>query len=135
MDDKNSSEDWRSFVPKGTWPPVYVMGDFNGDQWEDVALLLIGPENDGILVSLHQNNKGSFENYELDRLDRDEIYRMGLARKKAGNLSVIPDGGDIMDKKIAITLANDGIDYFVFESASSVLFWNGKKYERVWTSD
>lgn len=124
------------FIKKGKLPPVYVLADFNGDQNQDIALILIDKDWGGRLVVFHTKAGRILGHHLLDKLDPMVAASMGIAKQAPGKVITVAGKGYPEAKgPKEVYLKNPGIDYFMFESASSVFYWKVGKYHLVWTSD
>jgi len=134
MSDKQ--DDWLESVKKDILPPFYCQGDFNGDGLLDIALILLNKKdkNVGKLVVFHRTGKKDYESFVLiDELKYPTGY--GIATQKPGTIITAAGKGyrsATGPKKI--TLKNDGIDFWRYESGGCLFHWENGKYIRTWTS-
>ncbi len=101
---------------KNPYFPYLVVGDFNWDSKPDLAIYMINDNDlsDHIVVVFHDGE--------------DKPYNLGKL--------ILWGGLDMMPKKTVKTdwesytlkMKGDGIVVFKFESASRLLYWDGRKY-------
>lgn len=129
----DKQKDWKAFTTLGELPPIYVTGDFNGDKIPDIALLLKKHDGTGLLVSIQQTKPGEFQHIVL-ATKIENLFSMGISREKQGETLKVMTGTNSSQRQ-PLTLNNDAISFFTYESASSVFYWDGQKYKQAWTSD
>jgi len=124
-----------------------VRADFNADSILDLALLLKRGVTEGFWVSI--SNKGSESKWILlDTIqglisNRYNPLFMGIEIIKPGTYRYMCFDSDStcemieIEKRKQITITKPSIEYFMFESASSIFFWNDedKQFIRIWISD
>lgn len=106
--------------------PYIVKGDFNADGEKDVAALV--KERKGtsyqVAIILNNVNKTGKNDYHFWKEDIDlaavELYPKGEMR--------IPENKPVK-------MGGDGITVEFYEKASFVIYWDGKAFKRVYTSD
>jgi hypothetical protein len=122
--------------------PNHIEGDFNDDGIKDQAWILINTSQKtfGVFVFLGAEN-GSYKMIMLDEHKREtEKLFMGISLLEPGQYKTACGKGYWEckeDETEILTLRNPGINYFAFESANSVFYWNSRKSEftRIWMSD
>lgn len=122
--------------------PNHIDADFNGDDREDSAWILL--KDTGEAWGLFAFIKKDDNNIEVIKLDENkketEKLYMGISILSPGKHRTACGKGyfdctfgepEILDLKYS------GIDYFLFESANSVFYWDDKtnSFKRVWLSD
>jgi hypothetical protein len=119
--------------------PNKVEGDFNGDGVKDNAWILVneGKDKVGMFVSISM---------DMQRSEIIQLYEGSFKGRVGYGISLVPPGKHVTacgkgywkcreGQKPAVELDNPGIEFFKFESASSVFFWNGSEFERVPLTD
>jgi hypothetical protein len=132
--------DWKKFrrdVPM----PYHVRADLNGDQIVDDAWILISTkgEGQGLFVFLGQRS-GKPRVVQLDYSEDDAPQSMYVSLAKPGRYDTACGKGYrncAADEPAVLHLARPGIVYAMYESASSVFYWDVRKKEftRVWLTD
>ncbi len=122
--------------------PNNVHADFNGDGLEDSAWILVKDIEKKWELFVFVGKKA--DEYELIKLDENKMttdkLHMGLSRIPKGKHKTACGKGywdcSAGEPEI-LNLKNPGIDYFVFESANSVFYWDNhiKGFKRIWLSD
>lgn len=122
--------------------PNHVRADINGDGTNDDAWILINEKENkyGLFIFLARKG-GGYESAGLAeyRKETEKLY-MGISLMKPGRYKTACGKGygncGPNDPK-EIVLRNPSINFFAFESANSVFFWDqGKKgFTRIWLSD
>jgi len=119
--------------------PNTVTGDFNGDHITDTAWLLSNKRKTklGLFVSI-STGKNTFKIIKLfEDSNAGNIY-LGISHLKPGKHKTACGKGYwkcTEGEKPILELTTSGIEFYKFESASSVYVWNKTKFERVWLSD
>jgi len=122
--------------------PNRADGDFNGDGFNDTALLLINDTEKkySLLVYLYQK-KGGYKKIKLEEGPKiSEKLHNGISLMEPGNYKTACGKGywDCEPGEPAVlTLKNPGIACFEFESSSSVFYWDTHKreFKQIWMSD
>lgn len=122
--------------------PNHIEADFNGDGIKDHAWILINTSKKafGVFVFLGAEN-GSYKMMMLDEHKREtEKIFMGISLLEPGQYKTACGKGywECKDDETEILKLNTpGINFFAFESANSVFYWNSHKNEftRIWMSD
>lgn len=122
--------------------PNHIIADFNGDGKIDDAWILINTSKNafGLFVFLAQKD-GTHKMIPLDEHRREtEKLFMGISLMEPGQYKTACGKGYWKceeDEPEVLKLKFPGINYFAFESANSVFFWNSSKKEftRIWMSD
>ncbi|HSA33092.1 MAG TPA: FG-GAP repeat protein [bacterium] len=123
--------------PKGN-PPIKVTADFNGDGKQDIAVILIKSDGNGwALFVLLANQKTMLK---LDEVTEKAPPHMGIDLVKPGTIKTACAKGYWEckpDEPLELKLTLPAINYFMFESANSLFFWDKKSgaFKRVWISD
>jgi hypothetical protein len=120
----------------------HIEADFNGDNIKDHAWILINSSKKtfGVFVFLGVGN-GSYKMMMLDEHKREtEKLFMGISLLEPGQYKTACGKGYWEckeDETEILKLKNPGINYFAFESANSVFYWDSRKNEfmRIWMSD
>ena len=123
--------------PKGK-PPIKVSADFNGDGKQDIAVILI--KNDGNGWALFVLLAGQKKIFKLDEITEKGSIHMGIELVKPGLIKTACGKGYwecAPDEPMELKLMLPAINYFVFESANSMFFWDKKAsaFKRIWISD
>ena len=123
--------------------PIKVNADFDGNGKSDRALLLIKSDNTGWCLFVFMNSDS--DQTPLFKLDNvvgqvGKNLIMGISELKPGKYKTACGKGywECQPNEPDILKLNcSGIDYFRFESANSVFYWDTslKKFKRVWLSD
>jgi len=122
--------------------PNHIEADFNGDGIKDQAWILINTSNKtfGVFVFLGTGN-GSYKMLMLDEHKREtKKLFMGISLLEPGQHKTACGKGYWEckeDESEILKIKNPGINYFAFENANSVYYWNSCKNEftRIWMSD
>jgi hypothetical protein len=130
-------DDWRK---TDSTRYTVVMCDLNGDGEQDITRLIVRKDSLGfaLLVTLSGNKNKSEIACVVD--DISLLSSMGIRKIPAGQYLTVAGKGyvnnnkDLPDK---VVLNNEGIDFFKYESANSVIFWDStkKQFTRIWLSD
>ena len=122
--------------------PFEVAADFDGNGKNDTAVLLIKKDNSGWELFVYMRDS----NDETDILSLAKansklpILTMGISLLDPGKIKTACGKG-YWDCKPGeppeLNLENPGIQYFRFESASSVFYWDAGlgQFNRIWLSD
>jgi hypothetical protein len=133
--------DWKDFRSQNPIP-FHAQGDFNGDGVEDdVWLLPASSGKDGFGVYLFLGSRTG--NPKVSRLAfarDDPPQQFGLGAVKPGSYDTACGKGYWVCKKgepETLNLKIAAIEFSVFESSSSIFWWDVKvqKFQRTWTSD
>jgi hypothetical protein len=133
--------DWKEF--RATTPtPFHVRADFDGDSILDDGWILLATQGRGWgLFVFFGSSHGS---PRVIRLEVDEgkndAQSFGVALAKPGQHKTACGKGYWACKRRepqVLNLRVFGIEFFQFESSSSIFWWNrnAKKFERAWISD
>lgn len=122
--------------------PNHIEADFNGDGIKDHAWILVNTSKKtfGVFVFLGTGNR-SYKMIIIDEHKREtEKLSMGISLLEPGQYKTACGKGCWEcknDEPEVLKLITPGINYFEFESANSVFYWNSRKNEftRVWMSD
>ena len=137
--DDYSTEDL-SFV--NNIAPNHVVADFNGDGLTDEAWILLKDTENvyGLFVFFGVSDK-KFKTIKLIEYKKEtsKLY-MGISILESGSHKTACGKGywDCdKDEPEILRLENPSIDFFAFESANSVYYWekSQNKFKRVWLSD
>ena len=117
--------------------PYWTSGDFNGDNKNDYAYILIN-RNSGkkqLIVFLSKDDM-----YIAIKLSEPTDDEMGVATQHAGVLTTASGKGywpPTPEDPPEINVKRHAIAYFAFESAASVFVWNDetKSFKQHWLSD
>jgi len=122
-----------------------VNSDLNGDGVNDSAVILINSDKKGEALWVKLSvGISDFKWIKLDEIKAESVApSMGIEVAKPGeysfgcydedsNCSFGPE-----ETRLKLSLTLPGIEYFRFESASSIFYWDVKllRFRRVWTSD
>lgn len=131
--DSDITGDWKIYA-KEVEKPYYAEGDFDGDGKTDEAWILFSKsdENWGLFVFL-----GNKKVIKLDSGDaKTKAQMMGI---ETISPSQFREDCKVRNDNICSTnrIKNTSIDYFMYESASSIFYWNPSvnKFERAWRGD
>ena len=117
--------------------PYWTSGDFNGDKKIDYAYILISlKNNEKQLFAFLSSNNG----YMARKLGESHSFEMGVATQEPGTIKTASGKGywePTPEDPPQVTATTQSIDYFMFESASSVFVWDktSESFKRHWTSD
>jgi hypothetical protein len=122
--------------------PFHIRADFNGDKIIDDAWILIRTDDVGwgLFVFLSQG-AGKVRTIRLDNHPNDaNPQTMGLGLVQKGEHPTACGKGYWECKRgepAVLRLKNAGIEYFVYESSSSIFYWNhsANKFKRVAITD
>lgn len=122
--------------------PNHIEADFNGDGITDQAWILINTSKSfyGLFVFLGQKT-GGHKMLTLDEHKREtEKLFMGISLLEPGHYKTACGKGywECKDDETQIlNLITPGINFFAFESANSVFYWNSREneFKRIWMSD
>jgi hypothetical protein len=122
--------------------PNHIEADFNGDGITDQAWILINTSKSlyGLFVFLGQKT-GGHKMLTLDEHKREtEKLFMGISLWEPGQYKTACGKGywECKDDETQILkLKTPGINFFAFESANSVFYWNSREdeFKRIWMSD
>jgi hypothetical protein len=135
-------------VPMRSWSETKfprVDGDFNADGKRDFAQLVKNEKIDGEGFAVHISTPSGYEwqivrHFEYKNPSSKPTLRMGISIAEPGDYKTACGKGywecDEGEPTI-LNLINIGIAYFMFESASSIWYWDNVKGEstQVWISD
>ena len=107
--------------------PYIAFGDYNADGKADTAAVVTDSAHKNYRIAILLGNDIKF--WEEDIGEDAAINTL----PKPGEIKGMADG-DIEKTKI-IKTKGDGIEVNYFEKASFVLYWNGKAFKRIQTSD
>ena len=134
-------DDWLVYKDK-LKEPFHIESDFNGDNLIDNAWILLSLDEKewGVFVFLSQKPWGQVV-YELAKNSVDiSPQSMGISLVLPGQYKTVCGKGysgcDADDAKI-IDLQLPAINFFTYESASSIFYWDEKmtKFKNAWLSD
>jgi hypothetical protein len=137
-------DDLRGEPLRNEHPTRYVeaKADFDGDGREDHAALFMADDgmSEGVFVKLSSVSGGTWTPVETVVHTRRSGAVMGIAVAKAASYKTTCGKGYEPCKKgepAAIELKQPGIDFFKFESASSIIYWeaSSRTFKRIWISD
>jgi hypothetical protein len=139
--DSDRTHDWEAFK-KETPTPFHARADYNGDGRDDDAWILLGTDGPGwgLFVFL-STPSGSPTVLTLDRNKGDvPAQTMGVGVTPKGSYPTACGKGYWACEKgepETLHLTLPAINYFKFESADSVFWWNSesKQFIRTWKSD
>ena len=122
--------------------PNHIEADFNGDSIRDHAWILINSSRTayGLFLFLGIDN-GSYETIQLDEHNMETVKLFtGISLLEAGQYQTACGKGHWACKKDEpeiLRLSTPGINYYAFEGANSVFYWNSSnhKFIRTWLSD
>ena len=122
-----------------------VEGDFNSDGKQDSAQLVKSERIDGEGFAVHISTPTGYEwqivrHFEYKKPSSKPTLRMGISIAEPGNYKTACAKGYWKCKEgepKILNLKSIGIAYFLFESASSIWYWDNSKgkFTQVWISD
>lgn len=122
--------------------PNHIEADFNGDGLADQAWVLISTSKSlyGLFVFLGQKTGGYKMLTLVEHKRETEKLFMGISLWEPGQYKTACGKGywECKDDETQILeLITPGINFFAFESANSVFYWNPRKneFKRIWMSD
>lgn len=135
-------DDWQIYRKKDR-VPYNFSADFNGDSHMDEAWILLAKDNSAWGVFVFLNVGGSDRRIiELERL------QMNIRPQSMGIQPALPGyyvsacakeygSGCQKSEKEFVKLEYPGIEFFTYESANSIWYWNeaSKNFEQIWISD
>jgi hypothetical protein len=107
--------------------PLYLRGDFNGDNKIDIALMLQEKSTQGsssapsVMAIFHGGSQEAIIIDDPNKLGADDIWE------------VVPK--EDMTKYQSISALGEGISMAKAASASRLIYWDGKEYNALQTSD
>jgi len=126
--------DWGEYLDFATLSPLLCTGDFTGSGMTEYAVFVLGKdERPSYKVLALTSAKGDLVAHELltgehspqnmfvKTMDRGYYRRSELVR------------GD--GEPSVVHLKRQGISLGTFESAASLVFWDGQRFKQVWMSD
>lgn len=138
--ERDYSADWKIAAP-GDTPPFVVNADFNGDNLPDEAWLLPAAtaRGWGLFVFLGVAN-GSPRVVRLEGNQDSEVDGFGVALAEPGKHKTACGKGYWQcerDEPEVLNLKFPAIEFFRFESASSIFWWDVRTatFKRTWISD
>ncbi len=151
----NLPEGWRfptqteiDLVPMRSWSEtkfLWASGDFNADGKIDTAHLIKDTKSLGEGFAVYLSTPSGFKweivkFYEYRSPPSGPRLTMGLSIVKPGEYKTACAKGYWECKEgepEVLILETEGLSHFLFESASSIWFWNAdaKKFKQVWISD
>jgi len=117
-----------------------VRADFNGDRLVDEAWLLPSNTSGWALFAFMASTSGSYRVVRLEQDRKTQPQGFGIALVPLGNHKTACGKGYWDCKKgepEVLNLDLPAIEFFRFESASSIFWWNRKSgsFTRTWVSD
>ena len=122
--------------------PNKVKADFDGNGKVDTAFLLLKSDNSCwslfVFMTFYEDQ---INQVKLDEIEQKATYlSMGISQLEPGKYKTACGKGSwdcTPGEPEILILKNPGINYFTFESANSVFYWNKalKKFRRIWLSD
>jgi hypothetical protein len=132
--------DWKGPSSAGS-EPFHDKGDFNGDGIQDDVWVLPTTSGTGFgMFAFLGARSGSPQIIRLAAARRDSPQHYGIGTVKPGRYDTACGKGYWDCKKgepEKLDLNVDAIEFYVFESSSSIFWWDAKarKFERTWISD
>ncbi len=117
---------------------LVAAGDFDGNGVIDSAKFVVNTSGRYSLNISIKEWDGSVEEHYIDVGGFDEMNRLGIAPLPEGTYKTACAKGYgkcADDAKLKVILDHEAISLFTFESASSIIFWDGSKFEREFLSD
>lgn len=122
--------------------PSHIIADFNGDGLGDQAWILIKIDGSeyGLFAFLGKKS-GGYRVLVLDEVKKESKYlNMGISMMPEGEYPTACAKGYgrcSEDQPKAVKFKYPGINYFVFESANSVCYWDdtAQGFKEIWMSD
>lgn len=135
------SGDWRESRGAGRAPFV-VRADFNSDGAPDEAWLLPASRSGtgwGLFAALG-SAKGPRRFVRLEQGDRTKVQGFGISLVKPGQYKTACGKGYWAcerDEPAVLVLKSPAFEFFAFESASSIFWWDPRAgaFRRTWISD
>jgi hypothetical protein len=125
-------------------PPLWslrVYADFDGDGHQDAARYLAKKINQdfALFITTHPNGRAKHKKFR-SFLNIGYMSRTGIDLSSPGKYETACSKGYGSCRGIEpdyFSFTNPGIDFFTFESASSVIFWDESvgDFKEIWTSD
>ena len=138
--EKDITSDWKDFqkvYPK----PYFISADFTNDGFIDEAWILFKTDSStwGLFVFLKKENQSLTFPLYIDSSDQI-AQSMGISVIEPGEYKTACGKGywDCKDDEPPIfTLKYPAIDFFKYESANSVFYWDTQlnAFKRIWMSD
>lgn len=109
-----------------------VDADFDGDGKKDVAVLAVSAHGHQEALLVHLSSESGWQlldSHDWGKAVPDGFLGMGIEVVAPGKHRTLEEG--------PVVLRLPGIDYFRFESANSIFYWDTKKksFVRIWQSD
>ena len=121
----------------GRQAPFAVIGDFDGDGRDDVALLQRSLSSGRVAVVFDRAEGARVMTAKAwSRTLAGDAGRSGfyITRFPAGSFKV-PDFGGTGDTSSTVTLPHEGIEVSNYGKAATTYWWNGEAFESVTTAD
>lgn len=126
--------------------PGWISGDFNGDGAADFALLLISSDKENPTLTLVAVFRPSGRRPQGVTLDHPRLRRVRGGSKGVAVdvfLTRVGKGVEISEtlavpgssKSTRIHLQSDAIQLNYFEHSAQVFFWQGDRFQSIWTAD
>ena len=120
--------------------PIYLEADFNGDNKLDIAIWIEekSTHKQGILI-LHGTTGNQFilgagRSYDGRRDNLSSIDVWKLYREHEASELTVDEKKDISGSRI-VKINFTGIEVIKSEASSGIIFWDGKAYKWIQTSD
>jgi hypothetical protein len=133
-----AADEWRN---KSRSRFLTVKGDFDGDGKPDIAELLVNTERKNFAISVKLGSTGKYDQVG-DEVETKWLSEMGIALVKPGRYETAcgkgyDDSFCAHGEPDYLTVSNPAIDFFVEESADSMLYWDEKEktFKKVQMSD
>ncbi len=107
--------------------PYFVKGDFNGDKYEDYALLLLDTLNQLSLFAFNKKIDSDYSEFYIKNIGYNEKIDVGL------NIYIKGEKLEGIDGKIL--LHRDAFIVNIFETSSQLYYWENGEYKEFWLSD
>ena len=129
---------------RGNLPTKYVeaKADFDGDGKEDHAAIFVADDgkSEGLFVRLSSVSAGKWTHVETVGHPSATAPVMGISIANPGAFRTTCGKGYSKcrrDEPASVELKHAGIDFFKFESARSIIYWDAdsRTFKRIWTSD
>jgi hypothetical protein len=105
--------------------------DFDGDGKMDTAAIEVGPRYFEVVVRLAGKRRYVVESGRAQ--DAGNLYLQAAPPGEYQDVCLEED--DFAKCPPPIKVRNSAIEFGAQESASSIIYWDGKRFRQVWTSD
>lgn len=129
------AQDWRNSQPDRF---LLVRGEFDGDGLADEAELVVRDRTVGVVVCFGGSSRSPVIAYQAPVADGEIV--VGIKPVRAGRYETACGKGYFdcgPGESPELVLTNTAIEFFKYESAESILYWDtaARSFKQVWLSD